>query len=250
MGTKLKITFGDVKFEYKGETTFSKDDLIDIIDSLNQASVWEEGWEEFLDDEDEDEDGLPEEVMIVVDYDEEGDEGDDLEVESDDDEDEDLDEEDPELFDDVVDAFVADVEEVEEFEDEEPAEEPAVIEVGEGEPEAVPADDAYLPLQCDPAELNSACGAMVAERLGADNPASTTLAAAARLELLDGIRPFSRDQLRDALIDSGDFASDSYVHNLSRAMGDLLEDGMLIEISADSYRLSAATRRDLEARLA
>lgn len=264
MGTKLKIKFGDVRFEYKGEAAFTKDDILDLISALYQGSVWETDWEEF---------GLGEDDPEGLELDDE-DEGDD---DSDDEDD------DPQLLDDVVDALLIEVEIEEDVDGEDGAEddgdegggaeglpldeadEPEVdyvdeapelfdaeVEEPEGVDEVVDADvEEPLPLlSCDPQELNSACGVLVAERLGADSPAASTLAAAATLELLEGVSPFTRDQLKDALAASGEYSSDSYLHNLSRAMGDLLEDGMLVEQRAGQYRLSADARRDIEAKLA
>lgn len=252
MGTKLKIKFGDVRFEYKGEAAFTKDDILDLISALYQGSIWETDWEEFGYGE-EDPEGL-----------ELGDED-----ESDDESDEEDEDDDPQLLDDVVDALLieveieedADVEDeggddedllLDEVDELEVADEHVAVEADDVEPEEVDTDvEEPLPLlSCEPQELNSACGVLVAERLGADSPAASTLAAAATLELLEGVSPFTRDQLKDALAASGDYSSDSYLHNLSRAMGDLLEDGMLVEQRAGQYRLSADARRDIEAKLA
>ena len=242
MGTRLKIKFGDVKFEYMGKVAFTKDDIIDLISALYQGSIWDTDWEEF---------GLGEEEIEDLEFEGE-DDGDD---ESDD---EDDDDDDPQLLDDVVDALLIEVEieedvDIDDEDEDEPEDEDAnESEVVDEAPQAVEADiEEPLPLlSCDPQELNSACGALVAERLGADSPAASTLAAAATLELLEGVSPFTRDQLKDALAASGEYSSESYLHNLSRAIGDLLEDGMLVEQRAEQYRLSADTRRDIEAKLA
>ena len=90
----------------------------------------------------------------------------------------------------------------------------------------------------------------LASRLGVKTEAELAQAAAAKLDLVDGLSTFSRKQLLDEMKSATGYYKSTFSNNLSKSLATLVKDDRLREPSSEKYCLSAAAKADLEAKLA
>lgn len=234
---KIRVRFGETEFAYKGDTEFSKDDLIDLLTALYQGNPWDAEWDEY--DYEEDEEESDEDSDDDSDEDDESDDESEDDDESDDyyEEDEDGDSDDDE-------------DEPEAEEDDEEAEEDSESDVAEPVETAVDApevvDEYEIIVLADDSSVDDELVGLI-ETIEAGTAREFVLAAAAKLNLIDDVTSFSRDDIRGLLKLSGEYYNENHVKSLSRSLQQLKEDGMLIENRNGTYRLSAAGKRHVEA---
>jgi hypothetical protein len=93
--------------------------------------------------------------------------------------------------------------------------------------------------------------ASIAAKLGSKSGSDLLTAAAAHLALVKKKEPFTRQQLLDEMQSATSYYKTSYSANLSKYMKTAIQkDGPLSETATNAYALKAATRADLEKKLA
>jgi hypothetical protein len=91
----------------------------------------------------------------------------------------------------------------------------------------------------------------IAAKLGSKSGSDLLLAAAAHLALVKKVEPFSRPQLLAEMQEATSYYKTSYSANLSKYIKTaLLKDGPLSETARNSFALKAATRTEMEKKLA
>lgn len=100
-------------------------------------------------------------------------------------------------------------------------------------------------------EVPSLTTASIAGKLGCKSGSDLLQAAAAHLALVKKVEPFSRQQLLAEMREATSYYRKNYSANLSKYIKTaLLKDGVLSETAENSFALKAATRTDLEKKLA
>lgn len=100
-------------------------------------------------------------------------------------------------------------------------------------------------------EVPSLTTGSIAGKLGCKSGSDLLLAAAAHLALVKKSEPFSRQKLLAEMQEATSYYKSSYSANLSKYIKTaLLKDGPLSETAKNSFALKAASRADLEKKLA
>ena len=90
----------------------------------------------------------------------------------------------------------------------------------------------------------------IAAKMGVKKGPELIIAAATKLNVVDGRDRFSRDELIAAMKSASSYYKKSYLSNLSAQLKTLLDNGRLTEPATDHYTLTASEVQQVSGRLA
>lgn len=104
--------------------------------------------------------------------------------------------------------------------------------------------------KADGVKLGSKTITTVAAKLGCKSGTDLTLAAAAKLSLVDGRDDASRDELLTEIKKTSGYYKSSYASNFTNYLSTLVKGQKLNEVSENHYALPQNVKQELEAKLA